>query len=865
MTTATIRQLFIDFFTKKGHTALPAAPIVQQDDPTLLFVNAGMNPFKNIFLGSEAAKDLRVVDSQPCLRVTGKHNDLEEVGVDTYHHTLFEMLGNWSFGDYFKKEAIDYAWELLTKVYAIPAENLYVTVFEGDNADGLAADKEAYDLWTQYLPKERILYASKKDNFWEMGATGPCGPCTEIHVDIRSAAEKKKVGGHTLVNQDHPHVIEIWNLVFIQYQRKADGSLEALPTCHVDTGMGLERLAMVLQGKQSNYDTDAFQPLIQAVAEKAAISYGQDATKDIALRVAADHIRAISFAIADGALPSNQQAGYVVRRLLRRAVRYGYQHLGLQEPFLYQLVDTLIQQMGKAYPSLQASQELIEKVILQEETNFLRTLEQGLKQFAHLHAQMTGTQLEGEAVFQLYDTYGFPVDLTALMAREKGMTIDQAGFERAMQAQKERSKKAAEKAYGDWHAVSTDASHSQFVGYDQLTTTSILVAYRSIQKQGKTFYQLVFDKTPFYPNGGGQVGDTGFLYSGEKKIAVLDTRKEEGQIIHLTTALPDSLDTPVKAVVDRQKRTLAANNHTATHLLDAALRQVLGAHITQRGSYLDAERLRFDFTHPMKLTQAELDAIEQLVNEKIRANIPRVEERAIPFSEAEKKGAIMLPGEQYGEKVRMITFDPAYSVALCGGTHVPATGQIGFFKIIAESGVAAGIRRIEALTATAAEQWVQATYAQLSAIQALLKNPQETVKAVENLQKAHKKTQKELEKYHRKALDHAYEILQKSVTPTTDAHVAIAQIEIPAIEACRKLAARLSKAAQPLLLIVATTIQGQAYLAVYLSSALEGKYHAQEILQQLAPAIQGKGGRHRYLRRRPRQSHSWHPARTYHR
>lgn len=834
----TIRQKFITFFEQKNHTILPAAPIVQHDNPSLLFINAGMNPFTNIFLGNEAPSHLRVADSQPCLRVTGKHNDLEEVGIDTYHHTLFEMLGNWSFGDYFKKEAIASAWELLTEIYKIPKEKLYVTVFEGDQEDNLNPDEEAFTHWQRYLPKERILYASKKDNFWEMGSTGPCGPCTEIHVDLRSEQEKKTQPGHTLVNADHPHVIEIWNLVFIQYHRQANGSLVPLPKCHVDTGMGLERLAMVLQGKKSTYDTDAFQPLIKAVAKLTHTTYGKNKTHDIALRVIADHIRAITFIITDGALPSNQQAGYVVRRLLRRAVRYGYQHLNLKEPFLHTLVPLVLENMKEAYPRLTQQQELLTKVILQEETNFLRTLSQGLRQFEHFYTHAENNTISGKDAFQLYDTYGFPLDLTLLLAQEKGLNVDIQAFDQAMKQQKERSKKAAEKVYSDWQMVHGQQRTTTFVGYDQLETMSLLLAYRKVTKQGKTTYQLILDQTPFYPEGGGQIGDTGLLYIGEEKIRVLDTRKEDGLIIHLTNELPQDPQSPIKAVVDVTKRALTANNHTATHLLEGALRKILGPHVTQRGSYLDDQRLRFDFTHPQKLTPSQCVAIETMVNQKIRANIARIEERDLPFEEAKAKGAIMLTGEQYGDKVRVITFDPHFSIALCGGTHVPTTGHIGLLKIIAETSVAAGIRRIEAVTATVAEQWVQQQQHKITQLEKLLRQPQDLVLAVENLQKAYKKAQKTVTQYQKKALQDIQTTIKHHIQAKDDQHIGIVQIETDAVENLRKIMNPLSRVYDNLTLILFSTIQGKAYMASITTP--DTPYDALQLVQQLAPHINGQ-------------------------
>ncbi|MEM7361821.1 MAG: alanine--tRNA ligase [Bacteroidota bacterium] len=837
MNIATIRRKFITFFEQKGHTFVPGVPIIQQDNPSLLFINAGMNPFSNIFLGNEKPSVPRAVNSQPCLRVTGKHNDLEEVGIDTYHHTLFEMLGNWSFGDYFKKEAIANAWELITEIYKIPKENIYVTVFEGDKEDGLDADKETFDLWKNYVSDKHILYANKKDNFWEMGATGPCGPCTEIHVDLRNKKEKKAQPGHTLVNNDHPQVIEIWNLVFIQYHRQANGNLSPLPKCHVDTGMGLERLAMVLQGKKATYDTDAFQPLIQAIATLADTAYGQNEKKDIALRVVADHLRAITFAIADGASPSNQQAGYVIRRLLRRAVRYAYQYLDLKEPFLHTLVPTLIENMQDAYPQLATQQPLLSKLILQEETNFLRTLAQGLRRFEHFRTHLQNKTLGGKEAFQLYDTYGFPLDLTVLLAQEQGLHVDTEGFQQEMTQQKNRSKQVAEKNYGDWQKVHSDKKKSHFVGYDQLDTMSLLLTYRMVQQQEKTQYQLVLDQTPFYPQGGGQVGDTGYLLFGNEKVAILDTRKEEGMIIHISNHLPKDLHSPIQAVIDQEKRRSTANNHTATHLLEAALKHILGKHVAQRGSYLDAQRLRFDFTHPEKLTTEQCEAIEALVNEKIRANIPRIEERDLPFSQAQAKGATTLIGETYGEKVRVITFDPSFSIALCGGTHANATGQLGFFKIISTASVAAGIRRIEAVTAQEAEKWVRHTHRKMTQIATLLRQPQDVVHAIENLQKAYKKEQKTVAQYQKKALQQIRQTIESHIQTKGKQTIAITQIEIETVEDFRKVMRPLHQQYDNLILILAAKVDNKPYIATMVS---DPSHDAKKIAQELSAPIQGQ-------------------------
>ena len=842
MKTTTIRQQFIAYFESQRHHATPAVPIVQKSDSPLLFVNAGMNPFVPIFLGNESPKHPRVVNSQPCLRVTGKHNDLAEVGIDTYHHTLFEMLGSWSFGDYFKEEAIKHAWTLLTEIYKLPKARLYATVFQGDKKDNLTADSESHALWSQYLPKEHILYASKADNFWEMGTTGPCGPCTEIHIDMRTQADQQAIPASKLVNTGHPQVIEIWNLVFIQYHRQASGELQTLPTPHVDTGMGLERLAMALQGKHSTYDTDAFAPLIQTIAQRAHTTYGKNPKHDIALRVAADHIRAITFAIADGALPSPTQAGYVVRRLIRRALHYGAQHLGLEQPFLHSLIPTLLETMGNAYPQLTKQATMITKVILQEEENFLRTLSQGIRQFEHFRTASPNNILDGKDAFKLYDTYGFPITLTTLMAQEAGITLDMKGFEKEMKTQKTRSKKASTKTYGDWQGRHKDERTTTFLGYDQTESSARVQAYRSFTTQGKTLYHIVLDQTPFYPEGGGQVGDTGYLISGTQRIKVLDTRKEAGVILHYTETLPTDLSAPLQAKIDHEKRVLTTNNHSATHLLDAALCQVLGDHVIQCGSYLDDQRLRFDFRHAKKLTGQEIVAIENLVNQKIRANIQRQEVRQMPLAQAQAQGARTLPTESYAEKVRMITFDPQYSVALCGGTHVAQTGQIGLFKIIAETSVAAGIRRIEAITACATEQWVRTTHKELTTLQDLLKNKQDTAGAAKNLQTTCKKLKKQIADYQAKETTRLLKKIKAHLQHKDDFSLAILEVNTTQVENMRKVINHLSGSQPPPLLILATRIEKRAYLAVMVDKSLTNRYDAQKIVQKLLHHIQGKGG-----------------------
>lgn len=697
------RQTFLDFFVEKGHHIVPSAPMVVKNDPTLMFTNAGMNQFKDIFLGNQPAQWERVADTQKCLRVSGKHNDLEEVGHDTYHHTMFEMLGNWSFGEYFKKEAIDWAWELLVGRFGLDPERIYATVFEGAPEEGVPFDQEASDLWSQYLPESRLLKGNKKDNFWEMGDTGPCGPCSEIHFDLRSEEERAKVDGATLVNHDHPQVIEIWNLVFMQFNRRANGSLEPLPKQQVDTGMGFERLCMVIQKKQSNYDTDVFQPLIQLIAQMAGKTYGQDEKADIAMRVIADHLRAISFSIADGQLPSNVKAGYVIRRILRRAVRYGYTYLGFSEPFICRLVPKLAEQMGGQFPELRAQKQLIEKVIQEEEASFLRTLSTGITLLENIIKGSKEGVISGSEAFTLYDTYGFPIDLTQLIASEQGVRVDIPGFEAELEQQKSRSRNAAAVETDDWVEL-LPITESHFVGYDHTTYKVRLARYRKVTSKGKSFYQLVFDYTPFYGAMGGQVGDEGSivnLSSGEK-IAITDTQKENNLTVHIAATLPTHPEAEFEAIVDTRKRSASAANHTATHLMHEALREVLGTHVEQKGSLVTPEYLRFDFSHFQKVTDAEIRQVERIVNAKIRENINLNEFRDCPIEEANQMGAIQLFGEKYGDKVRVVKYGT--SVEFCGGLHVPMTGSIGLFRIVSEGSSAAGIRRIEAVTGQGAEE-----------------------------------------------------------------------------------------------------------------------------------------------------------------
>ena len=729
LTANEIRDSFKSFFESKGHHIVPSAPMVIKDDPTLMFTNAGMNQFKDIILGNHPAKWKRVADSQKCLRVSGKHNDLEEVGHDTYHHTMFEMLGNWSFGDYFKKEAISWAWEYLVDVLKINPANLYATVFEGSPEEGLSRDDEAAAYWEQFLPKDHIINGNKHDNFWEMGDTGPCGPCSEIHIDLRSEEEKAKVPGRDMVNHDHPQVIEIWNLVFMQFNRKADGSLEELPAKVIDTGMGFERLCMTLQGKTSNYDTDVFQPLIQAIAAMSGTAYGTDPQKDVAMRVVADHIRTIAFSITDGQLPGNAKAGYVIRRILRRAVRYGYTFLGQKQAFLYRLLPVLIKDMGTAYPELSAQKELISKVIKEEEEAFLRTLDTGIRLLDKTMADAKAagkTEISGKDAFTLYDTFGFPLDLTELILRENGMTADIDAFNAEMQQQKQRARNAAAVETGDW--ITLKEGTTEFVGYDHTEYETSILRYRQVKQKNQTLYQIVLDKTPFYAESGGQVGDTGVLVSEYETIEIVDTKKENNLPIHIAKTLPVHPEAPMMACVDVEKRAACAANHSATHLLDEALRQVLGDHVEQKGSLVTPDSLRFDFSHFQKVTDEQLREVEHRVNAKIRANVPLTEHRNIPIEEAKELGAIALFGEKYGDHVRVIQFGS--SIEFCGGTHVPATGCIGMVKIISESSVAAGVRRIEALTGAKVEEMLDGVQDTLRDLRSLFNNAPDLTAAI---------------------------------------------------------------------------------------------------------------------------------------
>lgn len=837
MDSATIRKKFLEFFESKGHQLVPSAPLVLKNDPSLLFTNSGMVQFKDFFLGNSLSKYKRVADTQKCLRVSGKHNDLEDVGLDTYHHTMFEMLGNWSFGDYFKQDAIAWAWELLTEVYQLPKDRLYVTVFGGDTKDNLPVDTEAKDLWKRFVADDRILHGSKKDNFWEMGESGPCGPCSEIHIDLRPSAEVAAKPGRELVNSDHPQVVEIWNLVFIQFNRLASGVLEPLPDKHVDTGMGFERLCMAIQGKTSNYDTDAFRPLMDFIARHAGVEYGKDRKTDIAIRVMADHIRAVSFAIADGQLPSNTGAGYVIRRILRRAVRYGFSYLNFKEPFMYRLVSLLGLQLKEVFPELHQQTDYVSRVVLEEETSFLRTLERGLKRIEAL------TAISGEQAFELYDTFGFPFDLTCLIARERGIRVEESGFVAEMEKQKTRSKAAATKETGDWILVGDDAK-PEFVGYDQLTTTSRITRFRKVKQKNKEMYQLVLDKTPFYAESGGQVGDTGVLESANEKVRIIDTKKENDLIIHLTESLPEKLEGEFHASVNHRQRTLTMNNHSATHLLHAALRQVLGKHVEQKGSLVNDKMLRFDFSHFAAMTPEELNRVEVIVNEKIRENITLNEQRNVPIDQAKGMGAMALFGEKYGEYVRVITFDRNFSVELCGGTHVPATGTIGLLKIISESSVAAGVRRIEAVTAVGAMEFVNSSLALLGEMKALLKHPKDAAAVLQNLLEEKHGLEKKLDQVNQEKANHIRELLASKAVKTNDLTLIIEQVSLPNADALKNIAYGLRNQFDDLLLVLAAEIDQKPQVAVMVGEKLEAgkKYHAGNLVKELAREIDGGGG-----------------------
>ncbi|TAE85581.1 MAG: alanine--tRNA ligase [Bacteroidetes bacterium] len=930
MTSAQIRQQFLDFFASKGHQIVPSAPIVVKNDPTLMFTNAGMNQFKDWFLGNEPAKYKRVVDTQKCLRVSGKHNDLEEVGVDTYHHTMFEMLGNWSFGDYFKKEAIEWAWELLTEVYKLPKDRLYVTVFEGDAKEGLAFDQEAFDNWKLWIDEKRILNGNKKDNFWEMGDTGPCGPCSEIHIDLRPEAERNAVDGATLVNNDHPQVIEIWNNVFMEFNRKADGSLEKLPAQHVDTGMGFERLVRAIEGKSSNYDTDVFVPTIQFIEnhidERRLLS---DINKRaIAKRVVADHIRAICFTIADGQLPSNNGAGYVIRRILRRAVRYQYQFLDIKEPFLCKLAELIADSFKNVFPELFAQKDYVMKVIREEEQSFLKTLDKGLNYinalmnnqvddvfkkiltknnvffhykpenrnfgfengnilsidlkrtgvvfspnkedlavsiktflnenkfrnfFLEKHpsfsflkdvdfSELSSLSVSGVDAFKLSDTFGFPIDLTRLIASEQGFTIDEAGFEAALQQQKDRSRKATELTTDDWVVIGEETP-TVFLGYDQVEAEVSIIKYRKVKAKGKESYQLVFNQTPFYPEGGGQIGDTGSISNVNEKVTIVDTKKENNLIIHFAETLPENVEAVFTATVDAHKRKLTESNHSATHLLHAALRSVLGTHVQQKGSLVNNEYLRFDFSHFSAMTEEETAKVEQIVNQKIRENINLDERRNVPIAEAQTMGAMMLFGEKYGESVRVITFDEHYSRELCGGTHVKATGQIGGFKIVSEGAVASGVRRIEAITANAVEELTNTQWNLVSELKQLL-SAKDLKKSVEQLLADKAELHKKLEVFENEKTVLIKQELKTKVVSNQSTNLLIQLITISSAEQLKNLSFQLKQEIENLFCVLGCELNGKPMLSIIISDNLvaDKKLHAGNMVKELAKHIQGGGG-----------------------
>jgi alanyl-tRNA synthetase len=843
MTAKEIRKSFTDFFASKEHHIVPSAPMVVKNDPTLMFTNAGMNQFKDIFLGNAPVKYLRIANSQKCLRVSGKHNDLEEVGHDTYHHTMFEMLGNWSFGDYFKKEAIEWAWEYLTEVLKLDKSRLYATIFEGDAKEKLERDEEAYQIWAKFLPADRIINGNKKDNFWEMGDTGPCGPCSEIHIDLRSDEDRNKKPGIELVNNDHPQVVEIWNNVFIQYNRKTDGSLETLPAKHVDTGMGFERLCMAIQGKQSNYDTDVFQPIIAEIGKIAGVKYGEGEKTDIAMRVIADHIRTIAFSITDGQLPSNAKAGYVIRRILRRAVRYGYTFLNQHEAFMYKLIPALIDSMGVAYPELQAQQVLVEKVIKEEEESFLRTLETGIRLLDKVIADTKAankTEVSGEVAFKLYDTYGFPLDLTELILRENRMTANIEEFNVEMQKQKERARNAAAVETSDWIVVKE--GEPEFVGYDRLECETEILRYRKVSQKNVSFYQVVLAKTPFYGEMGGQSGDSGWLVANKEPFEIFDTKKENNLSVHLAFRLPDDKTETFFCKVNIEKRTAIENNHTATHLLHEALREVLGTHVEQKGSLVTADYLRFDFSHFSKVTNEELRAVERLANKKVRQNLALEEAREMPIAEAQAKGAMALFGEKYGETVRVIQFGT--SVELCGGTHVKATGQIGLIRIVAESSVAAGVRRIEAVSAAKAEEFIDAQQDQLREAKELFNNAPNLIATIKKTVEEMSDLKKQVEGFMQERITIIANELVTKATEKNGIKIITYKTDLSA-DMVRAIAAQLRGrfAAEKFLLVIGSVVEGKPSLTVGLSQSLvDASFNANQLVREAAKEIDGNGG-----------------------
>ncbi|MEM9050575.1 MAG: alanine--tRNA ligase [Bacteroidota bacterium] len=841
MKSSQIREVFLDFFKEKNHQIVDSALLVIKNDPTLMFTNAGMNQFKDVFLGNEDAISKRVADTQKCLRVSGKHNDLEEVGVDTYHHTMFEMLGNWSFGNYYKKEAIEWAWELLTEVYNIDKERMYVTIFEGDKADGLELDQEAYDYWKSLISEDRILRGDKKDNFWEMGDVGPCGPCSEIHVDLRPEKERSKISGKDLVNADHPQVVELWNLVFMELNRQADGSLRPLKEKHIDTGMGFERLAMVLQGKISNYDTDVFTPLISFIEEVTGVKYNQsDSKTDIAFRVLADHVRAVSFAIADGQMPSNTGAGYVIRRILRRAVRYAYSFLDRREPILSLLAEKLESQMGEFFNELTHNKDLIVQVIREEEEAFLRTLAKGIDRINEIISKTDGNQVDGETVFELYDTYGFPKDLTALILSEHGKAFDELAFDKALESQKSRSRKDSEVSTQDW-IVLTDSPSTEFIGYDSLESEIQLVRYRQVDQKGKKFFHLVFDKTPFYPEGGGQVGDKGYIESEGKKLSIENTYRENNLIVHVSKNSPEGVGQRFHAVVSGKLRLDTEKNHSGTHLLHQALRDILGTHVEQKGSLVRNDYLRFDFSHFSKMTNEEIREVENFVNERIRENLSLREFRSIAMAEAREMGAMALFGEKYGDNVRVIQFGD--SKELCGGTHVGATGEIGFFRILSEGSVAAGIRRIEAVTGQVSQNITFEEIDDLARVKSLLKAPKGAFSAVQSLLEKQADLEKEIAQLKLMKAQNLKAELKAKVKEINGISFLAEQVDLdPA--SIKDLSFQLRKELSPLFLVLASSQNKKATISVALSDelVLEKGLNSSSIVKELSSFIQGGGG-----------------------
>ncbi|MFV5691401.1 alanine--tRNA ligase [Flavobacterium sp. LT1R49] len=849
-----VRKQFLDFFASKGHLIVPSAPIVLKDDPTLMFNNSGMAQFKEYFLGNATPKSNRIADTQKCLRVSGKHNDLEDVGFDTYHHTMFEMLGNWSFGDYFKKEAINWAWELLTEVYKIPKENLYVSVFEGNPEENVPFDQEAWDIWKGLIDEDRIILGNKKDNFWEMGDQGPCGPCSEIHVDLRSEEEKALISGKSLVNNDHPQVVEIWNNVFMEFNRKADGSLEKLPAQHVDTGMGFERLCMALQGKTSNYDTDVFTPLIEKVEQITGLKYtSNDVTlsgveeseeqnkTNIAIRVVVDHVRAVAFAIADGQLPSNTGAGYVIRRILRRAIRYGFTFLNTKEPFINQLVAVLANQMGEFFPEIKSQQQLVTNVIREEEASFLRTLDQGLQLLENVVADTKGSTVSGTKAFELYDTFGFPIDLTALILREKGFELDEAGFNTAMQAQKARSRAASEVSTEDW-SVLIPGNVETFVGYDQSESDVKITRIRKIDsKKDGVLYQIVLDNTPFYPEGGGQVGDKGTLVSANETIEIIDTKKENNLILHFAKKLPENVNASFTAKVNQDLRSLSSRNHSATHLMHQALRSILGTHVEQKGSLVNPNYLRFDFSHFAKMTETELQQVEEFVNARIQQQLPLIERRNIPIQQALEEGAMALFGEKYGDNVRAIKFGE--SMELCGGIHVKNTAEIWHFKIVSEGAVAAGIRRIEAITSDAVKTHFASYENTLNEVKIALKNPQDILKAVHSMQEENTKLAKQIEALVKDKVKNLKADLTAEIQEINGIQFLAKQVDLNP-EGAKDLAYELGNLGNNLFLVLATADEEKPMLTCYISKELvaDKNLNAGQVVRELGKFIQGGGG-----------------------